>query len=87
MRDIAINLRARSDQRDLIDRAASSLGRNRSDFMLEAACEKAQAVVLERTYFALDDEAFGRFNGLLDAPISANPALDRLLSRQPIWEK
>lgn len=87
MRDIAINLRARSDQRDLIDRAASSLGRNRSDFMLEAACEKAQAIVLERTYFALDDEAFARFNALLDAPISTNLALDRLMARQPIWEK
>ena len=87
MRDIAINLRARSDQRDLIDRAASSLGRNRSDFMLEAACEKAQAIVLERTFFSLDDAAFTRFNTLLDAPIEANPALDRLLARRPLWEK
>lgn len=87
MRDIAINLRARSDQRDLIDRAASTLGRNRSDFMLEAACEKAQAIVLERTFFALDDAAFARFTALLDAPIEANPALDRLLARRPLWEK
>lgn len=87
MRDIAINLRARSDQRDLIDRAASTLGRNRSDFMLEAACEKAQAIVLDRTFFALDDAAFARFSALLDAPIEANPALDRLLARRPLWEK
>lgn len=87
MRDIAINLRARSDQRDLIDRAASTLGRNRSDFMLEAACEKAQAIVLDRTFFALDDAAFARFTALLDAPIDANPALDRLLARRPLWEK
>lgn len=87
MRDIAINLRARSDQRDLIDRAASTLGRNRSDFMLEAACEKAQAIVLDRTFFALDDAAFARFTALLDAPIEANPALDRLLARRPLWEK
>lgn len=87
MRDIAINLRARSDQRDLIDRAASSLGRNRSDFMLEAACEKAQSIVLDRNFFALDDGTFTRFNALLDAPIGANPALDRLLARRPLWEK
>lgn len=87
MRDIAINLRARSDQRDLIDRAARTLGRNRSDFMLEAACEKAQSIVLDRNFFALDDETFTRFNALLDAPIEANPALDRLLARRPLWEK
>ena len=87
MRDIAINLRARSDQRDLIDRAASTLGRNRSDFMLEAACEKAQAIVLERTFFSLDEALFARFTALLDAPIQANPSLDRLLARRPLWEK
>ncbi len=87
MRDIAINLRARSEQRDLIDRAAGTLGKNRSDFMLEAACEKAQAVVLDRTFFALDDTAFARFTTLLNAPVEPNAALDRLLARRPLWEK
>jgi uncharacterized protein (DUF1778 family) len=86
MRDTAINLRARSEQRDLIDRAAGALGKNRSDFMLEAACEKAQAVILERTFFALDDAAFARFTALLDAPVEENPALERLLARRPSWE-
>lgn len=37
MRDAAINLRARPDQRDLIDQAAAVLGKTRSDFMLETA--------------------------------------------------
>ena len=41
MRDAAINLRALPEQRDLIDHAAQLLGKNRSDFMLEAACERA----------------------------------------------
>lgn len=87
MRDIAIHLRARSEQRNLIDRAASSLGKNRSDFMLEAACEKAQAIVLDRTFFSLDETAFEQFTALLDAPIKANPALDHLLARRPLWEQ
>lgn len=43
MRDAAINLRALPEQRDLIDHAANLLGKNRSDFMLEAACERARA--------------------------------------------
>jgi uncharacterized protein (DUF1778 family) len=41
MRDAAINLRALPQQRDLIDQAAMLFGKNRSDFMLEAACDKA----------------------------------------------
>jgi uncharacterized protein (DUF1778 family) len=87
MRDISINLRARTEQRDLIDRAADALGKNRSDFMLEASCEKAQAVVLDRTFFALDEAAFARFAAALDAPIEANAHVDRLLARRPLWEK
>ena len=44
MRDAAINLRALPEQRDLIDQAASLLGKNRSDFMLEAACDRALVI-------------------------------------------
>jgi len=41
-------LRASQRQKALIDRAADALGRNRSDFMLEAACrEAAQGAVVE----------------------------------------
>ncbi len=51
MRAAAINLRALPEQRDLIDHAATLLGKNRSDFMLEAACERAQAIVLDQVHF------------------------------------
>ena len=58
MHDAAINLRVLPEQRDLIDRAASLLGKNRSDFMLEAACERAQVVVLDHVFFGLDKKKF-----------------------------
>ncbi|WP_413540313.1 DUF1778 domain-containing protein [Gallibacterium anatis] len=51
MRTAAINLRAEPSQRDLIDYAASLLGKTRSDFMLDAACIYAQNVILDRTVF------------------------------------
>lgn len=60
-RAAAINLRALPEQRDLIDHAASLLGKNRSDFMLEAACERAQAVVLDQVHFTLDADKFQQF--------------------------
>jgi len=86
MRDASINLRAHIEQRDLIDQAARLMGKNRSDFMLEAACEKAQGVMLDQVYFSLDEKSFQRFHDLLDAPPSANPGLDRLLATQAPWD-
>ena len=41
MRDAAIDLRMLPEQRDLIDHAASLLDKNRSDFMLEEACDRS----------------------------------------------
>lgn len=83
MRDAAINLRALPEQRALIDQAAQLLGKNRSDFMLEAACDKAQSVLLDQVFFALDGSKFQQFAALLDAP--TNPGLERLLSVKAPW--
>jgi uncharacterized protein (DUF1778 family) len=85
MRDAAINLRARPEQRDLIDQAAELLGKNRSDFMLEAACDKAQSVLLDRVFFKLDAVKFRQFVKLLDAPPARNPGLERLMAVKPPW--
>ncbi|XHS77652.1 DUF1778 domain-containing protein [Burkholderiaceae bacterium UC74_6] len=85
MRDAAINLRARPEQRDLIDQAATLLGKNRSDFMLEAACERAQAVVLDQVFFALDAEKLAQFTAMLDAPAAPNAGLARLMAVQAPW--
>ena len=87
MRDAAINLRALPEQRELIDHAASLLGKNRSDFMLEAACDKAQAVVLDQVFFNLDSDQFRQFNTMLDAPPIHNPGLERLMNVVPPWTK
>ena len=80
MRDAAINLRARPEQRDMIDQAASLLGKTRSDFMLEAACERARTVLLDQVFFELDAAKFRKFNALLDAPPAQNPGLERLMA-------
>lgn len=85
MRAAAINLRALPEQRNLIDQAASLLGKNRSDFMLEAACERAQSVLLDRVFFDLDAEKFRQFTAMLDAPPSANAGLERLMAIKAPW--
>ena len=85
MRDAAINLRVLPEQRDLIDHAASLLGKNRSDFILEAACDRAQAVLLDQVFFALDDDKFQAFMAILDAPPSMNQGLARLMDVKAPW--
>ena len=85
MRDASINLRALPEQRDLIDHAANLLGKNRSDFMLEAACDKAQSVVLDQVFYLLDSDKFQEFTRMLDAPPAHNPGLERLMAVKPPW--
>jgi uncharacterized protein (DUF1778 family) len=87
MRAAAINLRALPEQRDLIDQAAQVLGKNRSDFMLEAACERAQSVLLDQVFFGVDAERFAQITALLDAPPGANAGLARLMAVEAPWER
>ena len=86
VRQATINLRAKVPQRSLIDQAARATGKSRTDFMLEAACERAQQVLLDQTVFALDAVRFKRFQALLDAPVAQGAALRKLLRRQAPWE-
>lgn len=85
VRDAAINLRALPEQRDLIDHAATLLGKTRSDFMLEAACNKAQAVVLDQVFFSLNADKYQQFSAMLDAPPCHNPGLERLMAVAVPW--
>jgi uncharacterized protein (DUF1778 family) len=84
-RDVTINLRANSKQRGLIDRAAETLGKNRSDFMLEAACREAETVLLDRRVFLLDAKAYKQFTAALDKPPAANARLRRALATKAPW--
>lgn len=85
-RAATINIRAQVRQRDLIDRAAAALGRNRSDFMLDVVCRAAEEVLLDRCYLELDPEAWQRFTAMLDAPAAPSAALTRLMTTKPVWE-
>lgn len=84
---VSINIRARTRQRDLIDRAAGLLGRSRSDFMLEAACQRAEDVLLDQAFFTIDAGTFAKFQRMLDQPLPPTDKLRRLLKTRAPWEK
>ena len=85
-RDVTINIRAKPNQRALIDRAAQLQGKSRSEFMLESAYQKAQDVLLDRCFFGLDEIKFKQFLALLDAPPTLNPKLNALLKTKSPWD-
>jgi len=81
-----INIRALKGQRDLIDKAASSLNKTRSDFMLEAACQAAENILLDQRLFLVDDETFCAFQAQFDAPVADNKKLHYLLNQKLPWD-
>ena len=86
-RGVTINLRADRRKRALIDRAAETVGKNRSEFMLDAACREATSVLLDQRLFLLDEKTFKRFKDALNRPPAANPRLRRLLATKAPWER
>ncbi|BDI16675.1 hypothetical protein ANSO36C_24770 [Nostoc cf. commune SO-36] len=68
-RNQVINIRVQEQQRDLIDNAASILGKNRSDFVLEVACREAEKVICDKTFFALNEEKYQNFLAILNSPL------------------
>lgn len=84
---VSINIRARARQRDLIDQAAQRLGRSRSDFMLDAACSKAEDVLLDQAFFKVNASTHAELRKLLDRPLPATDKLRRLLTTKAPWDK
>ena len=82
-----INLRIADERRALIDRAAEATGKDRTEFMLDAATREATTVLLDQRYFQLDSDAFAKFAAALDAAPADNPRLRQLLTRKAPWEK
>jgi len=85
-RDVTINIRAKQNQRDLIDRAAEVQGKSRSEFMLESSYQKAQDVILDRSFFGLDEVKFKQFVALLDTPPTEADKLNALLTTKAPWD-
>ncbi len=81
----AIHIRASSEQKALIDRAARRLGISRTQFVLDTAREAAERVLLDQRLLIVDKAIYDAFNTLLDAPIEADDGLRRTLNTPPPW--
>ncbi len=83
---VPINMKADVTVRNLLDRAAKLLHRNRTDFVLEAAIQKAEEVILDQRLILVDEARYKQFLAALDEPPANNPRLQRLMGRKASWE-
>lgn len=82
----SLNLRIKPEERGLIDRAAKTLGKNRTDFMLDAARRAAEDALFDRTIYTVSPKAYAEFLARLDAPPQPNERLRRTMRTPAPWE-
>jgi uncharacterized protein (DUF1778 family) len=82
----ALNLRIKPQVRSLIDRAAELAGKNRTDFVLDAARRAAEETLLDRTVVTLSAKAYAQFLALLDAPPRPNKRLLKSMRARAPWK-
>jgi uncharacterized protein (DUF1778 family) len=82
-----LNLRIPPAERNLIDRAAESVGKTRTDFILEAARRAAEEALLDRALMVVSPEAYGEFLKRLDRPAQPNERLQRTMRSKTPWQK
>lgn len=81
-----LSLRIPASERDLIDRAAQSAGKTRTDFILEAARRAAEEVLLDRALMMVSPEAYAEFLQRLDRPAQPNERLRRTMQAKAPWK-
>jgi len=85
--EVKINIRARKDDRDLIDRGAAVRRKTRTEFMLDSAREAATNALLDQNFFALDEQKWAEFTKALNASPTENPRFAALMARAAPWDK
>lgn len=82
-----LNLRIRPEVRGLIDRAAKLTGKNRTEFVLEAAQHAAEDALLDQAVLKVEPKVYREFLARLDAAPKPNARLRKSLETRAPWEK
>ena len=82
-----LNIRIKPEERNLIDRAAKTRGKNRTDFILEAARLAAEDALLDQVIISESPEAYSEFLARLDMPPKPNERLRKTMQTPAPWER
>ena len=82
-----LNIRIKPEERSLIDRAAKVRGKNRTDFVLEAARVAAEEALLDQAIITSSPDAYAAFLARLDMPPQPNDRLRKMLQTPAPWDR
>ena len=82
-----LNIRIKPEERNLIDRAARTLGKNRTDFILDAARLAAEDALLCQVIMSVSPEGYSQFLARLDMPPKPNERLRKTMQTPARWER
>ena len=82
-----LNIRIKPEVRDLIDRAAKSRGKNRTDFILDSARVAAEETLFDQVIMSVGSQAFKQFQARLDMPPKPNARLIKTMTTSAPWER
>lgn len=82
-----LNIRIKPEEKNLIDRAAKTRGKNRTDFILDAARLAAEEVLLEQAVIAASPQVYAEFLARLDMQPQPNERLRKTMQTSAPWDK
>jgi uncharacterized protein (DUF1778 family) len=85
-KETRLSIRATSESKALLEKAAKKENKNLSDFVLENALSAAKAIVTDDSHFFLDARQWKRFIAALDAPPKNIASLRRLLTEPGVFD-
>ena len=87
--EVNIHLRARTQDRALIDQAAELVGANRSQFMIASAIKEAKNVLLDQSTLYTDAGAFQKVMDWMDSAATPEETagMQRLMRSKAPWQR
>ncbi len=85
MKNTSFNIRTSPENKKVISKAASLLGTNLSNFLIQSATEKAYKILNEQGNIILDDSKWGFFCRQLDKKPTFKSALHNLLKEPSVF--
>lgn len=82
-----LNLRIKPEVRGLIDRAAKARGKNRTDFILDAARVAAEETLLDQALLVVSPQAYAEFVARLDRAPTPNIRIQKTLQTPAPWDE
>ena len=86
-KDERLAVRVTARQKETIERAAAVLGRNVTEFTVQALTERAEEVLTDRHTFGVSQEAWDEFIARLDSPARPVAELVALLRRPSVFDE